>query len=85
MLFFGWFDGVAHSFTGGGGSGGVSIGCRGDGVFSFSGATVELLELGILSTQNEIWSNNFLLTLIKLCLKFYCWRPKFENGQINSN
>lgn len=85
MLFLEWFDGVTHSFTVGDGAGGFSFGCRDDDVFGFSGSTDELLELWILCTQIEIWENNLLLTLITLNLKFYCWRPKFENGQINSN
>lgn len=57
MIFFGWFDGVAHSFTGGGGAGVFFFACRGDAgdVFCFSGATDELVELWILSTQVEIW------------------------------
>lgn len=57
MLFFEWFDGVAHSFTGGGGAGVFFFACRGDAgdVFCFSGATDELVELWILSTQIEIW------------------------------
>lgn len=53
MLFFEAFDAVAHSFTGDAGAGGLFFACRGDAgsVFRFSGATDELVELLILSTQ----------------------------------